>query len=76
MEVELRVFGLVAKSLGFQQKKIQLERSTTIHELLRMLELKISNRWLVISVNGIKRTGNYQLNDQDVITIHPICGGG
>lgn len=76
MEVEMRVFGLVAKSLGFQRKKIQLDQSATVHELLRMLELTMNSRWLVISVNGIKRTGNYQLKDQDMITIHPICGGG
>lgn len=76
MEVELRVFGLVAKSLGYRHKKLVLEDSMMISDLIREINLPISERWLMIAVNDVKQTKQYRLQDQDVITIHPICGGG
>lgn len=76
MEVEVRVFGLAAKSLGYNRKKLCLRESTTVGELLRTLSFPISERWLIIAVNGRKAPKRQQVQDQDVITIHPVCGGG
>lgn len=76
MEVEVRVFGLVEKSLGFKCKKLRLEKPITIAEVVKILNLTISDRWVVIAVNDFIRTKTYEMQNGDVVTIHPRCGGG
>lgn len=76
MEVEVRVFGLIEKSLGFKCKKLRLEKPINLADLVKMLNLTISDAWLVIAVNDFIRSKTYELQNGDVVTIHPRCGGG
>lgn len=76
MEVEVHVFGLVQKSVGFKRKRMIFEEQAKIRDVLRVLEVAINDRWLVIAVNDVIRSTRHELHDGDVITIHPICGGG
>ncbi|WP_240838144.1 MoaD/ThiS family protein [Acidaminobacter sp. JC074] len=76
MEVTIEVSGLIEKALGCKEKTMDIPEKTTVKELIQLLDVRINESWLVISVNGQTISKNAVLSEMDRVKILPICGGG
>jgi len=76
MKVKIRLSGLLAASVSFNERMMELPEGTTIAEAMKIIELPVSGAWTGSSVNGKLRDRNYVLKDGDELFIFPVGGGG
>lgn len=76
MKVKIRLSGLLAASMNFNEKMVELPEGTTVAEAMKIIELPVSGAWTRCSVNGRLRDKNYILEDGDDLFFFPVGGGG
>ncbi len=77
MRINLKVYGRLRHSLGFESetKDVEIAKALTIGELLLKLGLS-RGEVLVMQVNGSPVDETYRLQDGDELRLLPIVGGG
>lgn len=77
MQVEVRLYaGLrTSGSGGHGPLKTALEEGTTVHTLLKVLDIP-PERVKVVFVNGRQQPPDYVLQEEDRVGIFPPAGGG
>ena len=76
MIVSITLTGMLASSMGYKQKAIEIEDNATIKMLLEQLKLPINPEWLAVSVNGHLKAKKNRLEDGDEVFISPAGGAG
>lgn len=76
IRVEVKFSGYIAASLGCREKVVELEPSSTVRDLLGLLELPVSNSWVAVSIGGRLRDRTTVLKDGDQVLVLPLGGGG
>ena len=76
MTVSVNLTGMLAASMGYKRKDIEVEDKITVKMLLVQLSLPINSEWLAVSVNGVLKDKWSKLKDGDDILISPAGGAG
>ena len=76
MFIHIKFSGYIAASLGYRDKTIETEPSTTVQDLLLMLDLPVSHSWISVSIGGKLRDRKTLLKEGDEVLILPLGGGG
>jgi len=76
LKISITLTGMLASSMGYKRKVIEVSDKTTIRKLLELLVLPIKTEWLAVSVNGVLKDKKKQLNDGDDVFIMPAGGAG
>ena len=67
---------MLAASMGYKQKTVELSDKATVSKLLEQLALPVKPEWLAVSVNGVLKEKKKQLSDGDDVFIMPAGGAG
>lgn len=76
IRIEVKFSGYIAASLGYREKSVELEPSSTVRDLLGLLELPVNKSWVAVSIGGKLRDRTTVLKDGDQVLVLPLGGGG
>lgn len=76
MKVKIKLTGLLAASVGFKEKIIELPEGSTIADTMIFLKLPVSGTWTRSSINGKLKNKSYVLKEDDELLFFPVGGGG
>lgn len=76
MLIYVKFSGYIAASLGYREKTMELEPSSTVQDLLTKLELPVSQSWIAVSIGGKLRDRRTVLKEGDEVLVLPLGGGG
>jgi sulfur carrier protein ThiS len=76
MNIKLKLKGMIAASMGFTQKTMDIPEGQCVKDFLTCLNLPVDASWVLVTVNGksAERDGKLTLNDE--VCIYPLGGGG
>lgn len=76
MTVSVTLTGMLAASMKYKQKTVEISENTTVKMLVKQLELTIDSEWLAVSVNGYLKDRWTLLKDGDNVFITSAGGAG
>jgi len=76
MLIHVKFSGYIAASLGYRERTIELEPSSTVQDLLSILVLPVSQCWVSVSIGGKLRDRKTLLKEGDEVLVLPLGGGG
>ena len=76
MTVSVALTGILAASMGYKKKTVEIAEGATVKMLLQQLELTINSEWLAVSVNGYLKDRWTVLKDGDDVFITSAGGAG
>ena len=75
MKIKVKVIGPFIYQAGFSEKELDLEKPTTVGQLLSLVNLQ-EGRPKIVTRNGKAVSPQEELEDGDRIAICPIYSGG
>jgi len=76
LTVSVTLTGMLAASMKYKQKTVEISENTTVKMLVKQLELTIDSEWLAVSVNGYLKDRWTLLKDGDNVFITSAGGAG
>ncbi len=76
IKIHLKLTGLIAASLGYREKDLDIWEKATAGEIFESLNIPISKAWIRFAVNGCVCDKNHVLRHGDIFMIFPVGGGG
>ena len=76
MTVSITLTGMLAASMGYKRRNVEVGDNVTVKKLLEQLELPIKAEWLAVSVNGFLKDKKNLLKEGDDVLIMQAGGAG
>ena len=76
MTLSITLTGMLAASMGYKRRDIDVGDQTTVKKLLEQLALPIKVEWLAVSVNGFLKDKKDMLKEGDAVLIMQAGGAG